>query len=108
MRHELLRPVGRDQRRDRDKTAVAFGESLALPQVAVNNIVGVIDQCGRECLDTVAFGGRRCLGRFLGHASLPCSFEALLKPFLKAARQSAAIFVAIAARTKISISSSTA
>src|SRR5665213_820190 len=48
--------------------AIALGERLALPQVAVNHVVGVSDQCRRKRLDAVAFGGRRCLG----HASLPC------------------------------------
>src|SRR5258708_20271593 len=67
MRHELLRPIGRDQRRHRDETAVALRESLPLPQITVNNVVGLINQCGRERLDAVAFGRRRCLG----HASLP-------------------------------------
>src|SRR5258708_19664506 len=93
MRHELLRPIGRDQRRHRDETAVALRESLPLPQIAVNNVVGVIDQCGRERLDAVAFGGRRCLG----HASLPC--------LLNTARRDAAFFVVVEAKNKVSLPS---
>jgi hypothetical protein len=60
MRLELLRPVGRDQCRHRDQAAIALRESFALPQVAVNNVVGVVDQRRRKSLDAVAFGGRRC------------------------------------------------
>src|SRR6478735_10037372 len=89
MRHQLLWPVGRDQRGYRDEAPIAFGESLALPQVAVNDVVGVIDQCRRERLDTVAFGGRRCLG----HASLPVSSSA--------ARRGAAFFLSLKRLSKI-------
>ena len=64
---ELLRPVGRDQRRERDQAAVALRQARALPQVAIDDIVGVVDQRRHERLDAVALGGRRCLG----HVSLP-------------------------------------
>src|SRR6202000_2312105 len=47
--------------------AGALGQPLAFPEVAINNVIGVIDQRRRERLDAVAFGGRRGLG----HASLP-------------------------------------
>ena len=69
-----------------------FERAFALPQVAVDNVVGVIDQRGRKRLDAVAFGGRRCLG----HASLPCSSNA--------ARRGAAFCVA-EATIKISLPS---
>src|ERR1700737_2765379 len=94
MRHELLRPVGRDQCGHRDETAVALRESLALPQVAIDNVVGVIDQRGRKRLDAVAFGGRRCLG----HASLPLSF---LTPRIVARPFS----LAVKAKTNVSLPS---
>ena len=56
MRDELLRTVGCNQRCDRDEAAVALRKTLALPEVAVEDVVRVIDQCRREIPDAVPLG----------------------------------------------------
>jgi hypothetical protein len=49
MADKLFFAAERDQGRDRDQAAVALRQALALPDVAINDLLGEVDELGRTC-----------------------------------------------------------
>ena len=64
---ELVAPVHGDQRGDGDEAAVALGQPGPLPDVAVHDLLGQLDQLGRDRPDLVTGGrcGFRCAHAWL-------------------------------------------
>ena len=54
VRSQLLGPVKRHERRDRDEAAIAFREARALPHAGEEGIVHQIRQMGRERARSIA------------------------------------------------------